>query len=112
MIVAIGAYAQQSTKVKSRVLADSIWVPKGARECTNIVVTPKGDTARSVYYEVSFKRDTSLTSYISLSYYDKNGGLITQDNVSVPGAVYTKWNIFVTLLDTYIQNQRPRIILH
>jgi hypothetical protein len=109
LIVAIGAFSQ--TKVLT-LQGDSVWVVRGGKICNPIIVTQKGDTARSIFYSINFTRDTTATSYIVQTCYNKNGALISTDNIPIPGGIYTKWYVFVGLIDNFIQNQRPRISLH
>jgi hypothetical protein len=109
LLAAIGAHAQL-TKIKSKsALADSIWLPKGARECQPIIVTTYGDTARSFYYNVDFGRDTTSTVTITPMVFNKQGTQLRIETLTMPGASYRKWGLLIVPLDAYIHNQFPRI---
>lgn len=109
LLAAFGAHAQ-FTRVKSKsALADSIWLPKGAREMQPIVVNTHGDTARSFCYVVDFSRDTTGMTTIQPSVYDKYGNLLKGEYLLMPGSNYKKWGLLIVPLDSYIHTQYPRI---
>jgi len=111
LIVAIGAKAQ-ITKIKSY-LNDSIYVVKGYKQLTPIVVTATGDTARSMlWYAGPISRDSTASTTLLLVFYDKNANIVMTKNAGIAESAYTKWSTLFTAIDTYIHNQIGRIVLH
>lgn len=117
LIVAIGALGQAPsssplTQITSQVLGDQIWLRRGAKEMTNLVITPNGDIARSVDYALTFYRDTLNAGYATVYYYNAGGSFILQENIPFNQSGYNKWAAFLTPLDLFIHVKRPLIILH
>lgn len=109
LLIAVASFGQG--KVKSKALADSIYLPKAAFEITPIIVTANGDTARSMmWFGTLISRDTTAAFNVTVSMFDKLGNTLTSVNQTVPGAVFTRWALFLNKIDAYILNQRKRLV--
>lgn len=101
LIAAIGASAQTAaTKIKSKsALADSIWLNRGAIEVSPIQTGNGSDTIRSIDYKFHSNRDTLSSMTIEINSYNKNGGLLATDFITVPQTLYSRWKALITPLD-------------
>ena len=100
----------QIIKIKSKsILADSIWINRGAIEVAPLPTGNGSDTIRSIDYKIYPSRDTLQTMTIQVSSYNKNAGLIMTDYVQASESLYGRWKPIITAIDTYIQAQRKRI---
>ncbi len=106
LIVAIGVQAQ-TIKIKSKsVLADSIWINRGAIEVMPFLTGSDSTMIRSVDYSFSSKRDTLLPFVIELRMYDKNAGFVSASVLSAPGNLFLKWAAIITKIDNYVTKKR------
>lgn len=109
VVATITAFSQ--TTVTSKALGDLIILPKSAFEITPIIVTAKGDTARSMsWYATSMLRDTTVAFNTVIQLYSKSGIQLTTDTQVIPGNVYAKWAGLINKIDAYILNQRKRLV--
>ena len=109
LVVAIGVQAQ--TRIKSKALGDSITIQKSAFEIAPIIVTPQGDTARSLYwYTTAIGRDTTIGFNVVVNMYDKYGVVLTTISNAIPGNVWAHWLLFTSKMDVFILNQRRRFV--
>ena len=111
LLIALSSSAQIS-KVKSY-LGDSIWMYRGSRQLTPIVVTINGDTARSVLWYVGpISRDSTASTVLNITLYDRNASPIASRNLGISESAYNRWSGLFTAIDNYIHNQIGRITLH
>jgi hypothetical protein len=110
LFAAIGSKAQ-TTKIKS-FEGDSIYIQKGARNISKIVVSNDRDTARSILYRFYPSRDTTSFMNVEIQFFDKTGSYINSNALPFSDPLFTHWSLLINRLDIYIGNQRPRIVLH
>lgn len=109
LIVAIGVFGQ--TTVTSKALGDQIVLQKSAFEITPIIATANGDTARSISWMTDrLLRDTTTAFSVTVTLYDKSGNGLSTVNQTIPAGTFAKWAAFISKIDTYILNQKKRLV--